>query len=254
VRRVATAAVAVALATLASGCATLFDWSPKVTHLPSYSCPRATTPIVIDGALSEAAWDQARTIKEFSIPVTRHFPLQKSEAKLLWDDKNLYVAFKTYDEDIWGLFTDRDASTCREDVQEIFFSTDESDSYYNFEINALGTVYDGYQFRPRAGMWHRWRKWNCEGLKVASKVQGTLNNWEDKDEYWQLEVAIPFADLPSMKGAPPKPGDVWTFHLARYDHSVYLEESPELVSCAPLSICSFHHFEDWIPLVFEGGK
>jgi len=239
---------------LAGGCRTVPERG-RVEHKPGYRCPKTAIAPVIDGAFDEPAWQHAERIGEFSIPVSQEVPLQQTEARIMWDDTCLYIVFKTTDQDIWGLLTSHDAGTCREDVCEIFFKTDpEAEAYYNFEINALGTVMDAYHYRVKAGMGHRWKNWNCEGIKTGVKIAGTLNDWQDRDEYWQLEVAIPFASLPGLKGRIPRPGDRWLFHLARYDHSVYLEEGRELASCAPLSICSFHFWEDWLPLEFTGSR
>jgi len=220
---------------------------------PSAVCRFIETPVKIDGILDEAAWQKARVIDRFLIPVTLKEPISKTEARIVYDTTHLYVGFKAYDEDVWGITTERDSATCQEDVLEIFFKPEpEKDPYYNFEINALGTVYDALTMkRGAAGNFRRWNSWNCKNLQVGISVKGTLNNWEDRDEYWCMEVAIPFASLPTLKGKTPKRGDVWIFHLSRYDYSVYLPAGPELTSCAPLSKADFHYYEDWIPLVFE---
>ena len=238
---------------LSGGCLTGGPEPNLVQHRQSYSCPRTSVAPTIDGCFDEPAWRRAEIVREFSIPVSTEVPVQRTVARIMWDAINLYIVFKTTDQDIWGLLTSHDALTCREDVCEIFFKTDpEAEGYYNFEINALGTVMDAYHYRVKAGMGHRWKNWNCEGIKTGVKLAGTINNWEDCDEYWQLEVAIPFAALPSLKGKAPQSGDVWLFHLARYDHSVYLEKGRELASCAALTKCSFHFWEDWLPLHFIG--
>ncbi|MFH1903301.1 MAG: carbohydrate-binding family 9-like protein [Candidatus Omnitrophota bacterium] len=145
-----------------------------------------------------------------------------------------------------------------EDVLEVFLKPDPvahpdgPDPYYNFEINALGTVLDAFNVkRGGAGNYTRWSDWNCEGLKIAIQIKGTLNDWRDKDEYWTLEVAIPFAGLPSLNGKAPKKGNVWLFNLARYDYSVYLPNGVELSSYSPLSWANFHLYEDWAKLRFE---
>jgi len=218
----------------------------------SYSCRFTSDPIRIDGFLDEPAWQSARPL-DFILPVTFESPISRTEARLLWDEHYLYVGFKAYDKDIWGYHTERDAYTYEEDALEIFLKTNpEKEPYYNFEINALGTVYDAFNVRrDAAGGDHRWSKWDCKGLRVGIHIDGTLNNWEDEDEYWQMEVAIPFADLPDLKGEVPKPGDRWLFHLARYDYSVYLPEGVELSSCARLSRVDFHRYEDWLTLRFE---
>ncbi|MBI3990773.1 MAG: carbohydrate-binding family 9-like protein [Candidatus Omnitrophica bacterium] len=218
----------------------------------AYNCRYIEEHIKIDGKFNEPSWKKAEVIDNFIIPVTSKKPISKTEAKLLWDDKYLYVGFKAFDKDIWSYYKDRDDPTCTEDVLEVFFKTDaQKEPYYNFEINALGTVYDAFNLmRGAAGSDHRWKKWDCKGLKVATFIKGTLNNYEDVDEYWQLEIAIPFASLSTLKGEIPNHNDKWSFHLARYDYSVYLPEGVELTSCAPLSKLNFHWFEDWITLRF----
>ncbi len=219
----------------------------------TYSCPFTPEPIRIDGFLEEPAWRNAKLL-DFFIPVTFEKPISKTEARLLWDKDYLYAGFKAYDRDIWGYYTERDERTCDEDVLEVFLKTEPGEEpYYNFEINALGTVFDAFNIRRGgAGGDHRWSKWNCEGLEVGIHIEGTLNNWEDEDEYWQMEVAIPFADLPGLKGRVPQSGDEWLFHLSRYDYSIYLPEGVELSSCARLSQVNFHLYEDWLTLRFEG--
>ncbi|MFA5042707.1 MAG: carbohydrate-binding family 9-like protein [Kiritimatiellia bacterium] len=218
----------------------------------AYYCPFSETALTVDGELSEPVWAQARTIS-FFIPVSFKAPVSKTEAKIAYDKNFLYVAFKAYDEDIWSLLTARDSATCNEDVLEIFFKTHpEKDPYFNFEINALSTVLDAYNLkRNAAGNYARWSQWNCAGLKMISKVKGTVNNWTDRDECWILEVAIPFASLPTLGGNPPVKGDKWLFNLARYDYSIYLPEGRELTASAPLSKLDFHRYEDWNALIFN---
>ena len=216
---------------------------------PFYRCLFTSEVIKIDGFLDDSDWQNAQPLN-FILPVIFGKPASKTEARLLWDRNYLYVGFQAYDKDIWSYYTERDAPTCQEDVLEVFFKTEpQKEPYYNFEINARGTIYDAFNIRRQtAGSHYRWSKWNCDGVKIGIHIEGTLNNWEDEDEYWQLEMAIPFAELPSLKGKPPNPGDNWLFHLARYDYSVYLPEGVELSSCAPLTQVDFHRFEDWLTL------
>jgi len=218
----------------------------------SYNCSHITEPVVIDGLLDEPVWRKAEVL-DFYVPVSHSRPISKTEGRLLWDDKNLYVGYKAYDKDIFSYHTERDSQTCNDDVLEVFLKPDpDKEPYYNFEINALGTVYDALNLKRGAGGGGhiRWKMWNCEGLKIGVHIEGTINNPEDEDEFWQLEVAIPFASLPTLGGKPPGAGDTWLFHLSRYDYSIYLPEGIELTSCAPLTKVDFHHYEDWMPLKF----
>ncbi|MHB9037308.1 MAG: carbohydrate-binding family 9-like protein [Armatimonadota bacterium] len=179
--------------------------------------------------------------------------MSKTEARVLWDDSYLYVAYRAYDKDVWSLLKDRDAQTCTEDCLECFIQPDPTrQTYYNFEINAAGAIYDSYNVGRNSGGYdhHRWAAWNCEGLRTGIAIDGTLNKWSDTDRYWQMELAIPFAELPSLNGKMPKVGDVWRFLLARYDYSVYLPDGVELSCCSHLKAVDFHTTSDWSRLRF----
>ncbi len=207
--------------------------------------------IRVDGVFEEDAWNGADTLPAFRVPGTDRAPAGKTVAKVLWDEHCLYLAFRAFDQDVWSVFRDRDADTAREDSLEVFLRTSPAaDGYYRIAANALGTVADAFHYRAGVGMAHRWNRWDCEGVEVAVTVAGTLNDWDDKDEYWQLEMAIPFRALPSLKGRGPTPGDRWFFHAGRHDRSVYLETGHEMSSCAPLATNEFHDRQGWLPLDF----
>ena len=38
-------------------------------------------------------------------------------------------------------------------------------------------------------------EWNCEGIKTAVSVQGTINNSTDRDTGWTAEMALPWKSL-----------------------------------------------------------
>ena len=219
-----------------------------------YECQYTTDDIKIDGELDEPSWKKCM-VATMLIPVTGSKPFSYTEGRMLWDDKNIYVAFKAWDKDIGGKYTERDSPTCREDVLEVFFMPfehmkykDKSNVYYNFEVNVLGTFYDGINHPDFP--WKEITGWNCKDVKVAVKIDGTLNNPDDEDKLWQLEMAIPFASIPTCDGKIPLNNEEWKFHLARYDYSKYLPNGKELVSCAPLTKLAFHYYKDWIKLVF----
>ncbi|MCK5595453.1 carbohydrate-binding family 9-like protein [bacterium] len=233
----------------------LFGCQTKVKIPQVYNCHQTTGEIKIDGVLDEPDWQKADSLSFFNLTRTKiqnYLPAESSTiGKLLWDKDYLYVSFKAYDKDIWGYYTKRDDTTYREDVLEIFLKPDaQKESYYNFEINALGTVYDAFNFkRSFAGGSRRWGKWDCEGLRTGIRIKGNLNNWKDEDEYWQLEVAIPFSAFKEVTSVP-KSGDEWCFALCRYDYSVYLKQGRELSSTAKLSKLNFHLWEDYDRLLF----
>jgi hypothetical protein len=218
-----------------------------------YICRRASGPIAIDGHPDEPAWSRAGAIG-FILPESFGEPISSTEARVLWDDSFLYVSYVASDQDIWSLFTERDSQTCREDCLECFLQPDPRvRDYYNFEINALGTVYDAYSLSRFAGGpgCHRWAAWDCDGLRVGVSIDGTLNDPHDMDRCWRMEIAVPFASLPSLKGRSPVPGDTWRFLLSRYDYSVHLPDGVELSSSSRLTKVDFHDCSEWGELLFS---
>jgi hypothetical protein len=231
--------------------------SPATTAAPTilcapYECLFSEAPITVDGDLNEPVWEKAATVT-FFVPVSLKAPISRTEAKMAHDRDFLYVAFKAYDEDVWGMLTERDSATYTEDVLEVFFKTHlDRDPYFSFEMNVRNAVMDAFvRKRNAAGSILRWSQWDCAGLKMAAKVKGTVNNWTDRDEYWILEVAIPFTSIPTLGGSAPVKGSRWLFNLARFDYSIYLPKGQELSASAPLSAVSFHLYENWTELIFQ---
>ena len=70
------------------------------------------------------------------------------------------------------------------------------DAYFNIEMNVNGAVYD--DFHPHGPDSELQPGWNAEGLRIATHVNGTLNNDADQDDSWTSKW--PFRSRPT--GAP----------------------------------------------------
>lgn len=180
--------------------------------LPRLELPRAASPPVIDGRLDDATWADAAVVDSLRMPWWTSGEREGTRVQLAWDDTALYVAFQARDRHIWATLAERDAPVSRDDCVEVFIAPDTAavGVYFNFEINALGTILDR---SPRDG---RSGDWNAAGLRVAIAIDGTLNEDGDEDRGWVAEIALPFADLaPFAPRLPPVPGDVWRLNLYR---------------------------------------
>ena len=105
-----------------------------------YTCYRAAGPIVVDGKLDEPSWRLAPKSTPFVDIVTGEPAWFDTRVALLWDDDNLYFGFWVEETDVWGTLTERDSKICEENDVEVFIGG--RDAYYEFEINALNTVYE----------------------------------------------------------------------------------------------------------------
>src|SRR5262245_50616862 len=105
-----------------------------------YTCYRTRTPPIVDGHLADAVWRKAPKSPRFVDMVTGEPAIFDTRAAALWDDKNLYIGFWIEEPFVEAYLTERDSLIFMENDVEIFI--DGGDCYYEFEINALNTVYE----------------------------------------------------------------------------------------------------------------
>ena len=78
------------------------DVSAQIKNAPGKELriKKATGPIVLDGALTEADWQTADVAKDFfmNFPTDSLPPAFQSEARLTFDDHHLYISFVAYDD------------------------------------------------------------------------------------------------------------------------------------------------------------
>ncbi len=203
---------------------------PVPFHLPCY---RTRGPLTINGALDKLAWQKAPKSPRFVDMASGSQGWFDTRAAALWDDDNFYVAFWVDEPFVEAHQAERDSIIFRENDVEVFI--DAGDCYYEFEINALGTIYEvffiwrdafgrGTRFdtpefdlyerkvysfggdfdRQPASFWDgthprktRWAflDWDFPGLKSDVRVQGTLNDNSDIDRGWTVELAFPWKGM-----------------------------------------------------------
>lgn len=247
-----------------------------------YTCYRAAGPIAVNGKLDAPSWQLAARSTPFVDIVTGEPAWFDTRVALLWDDDYLYFGFRAEETDVRGTLTARDSKIWEENDLELFIAA--RDAYYEFEINALNTVYEvfwiwkdihlpggPYWGRPEfdsasrrtlvldgvGGHVHqrgeRWGflDWDFAGLKTAVHVDGVLNRRTHADRGWTAEVALPWKGLELLadgRSLPPKDGDVWRIDCSRFEktgrHGEVLDPS------AGWSWNRHGHYDSHIPEVF----
>jgi hypothetical protein len=224
------------------------------SELTHYICYRTPHPMRVDGRLDKPAWLEAPRSPRFVDLVSGVPGPLETRMAALWDDEALYVAFWAGEPNVQARLAERDALVWTENDLEIFIGGE--DCYYEFEINALGTVYEvfyvwqdalkkGGRFdRPEFDLRERrvdvlggfqdamrWGKhprglrwafmdWDFPGLRAAVQVQGTLNDDADIDQGWTAEIAFPWRGMRMLAGTKPVPpgdGDVWRLDFSRFE-------------------------------------
>jgi hypothetical protein len=163
-----------------------------------YPCPEASGPIVVDGVLSEAAWQDAPLVTGFTwynkpelLPVQAFF-------RVLYDEQKLYfgvVCDEPLIDKLAPVAQSRDTHAVFDtETIEIFVDPKHDANYYQFAANAAGSVWDSHGTDTN---------WNAD-VSAAAKI-------DEAGKQWTLEFAIPWNDL----GITPTPGAIAGFNVCR---------------------------------------
>ena len=174
--------------------------------------------LTIDGKLDEPIWKSATwsdkfvDIEGFDKPV----PKQETQMKMAWDDRYLYIAARLMEEHLWATLTEKDAIVFHDNDFEVFIDPDgDGLNYYEFEINAWGTVFDLFMDKPYKKGGKADIPWDFQGLKTAIHLDGTLNDPRDTDSHWVVEMAIPWNAFSANPGIAPANNDMWRINFSR---------------------------------------
>jgi hypothetical protein len=108
---------------------------------------RAAQPPVIDGRDDDAIWRDAPLITGFKVfrPVEGAEPKFRTEAKVAYDARNLYVFVRAYDphpDSIVGLLARRDVQTPSDMISIFIDSYHDRRTGYEFDVNPVGVKTD----------------------------------------------------------------------------------------------------------------
>ncbi len=177
---------------------------------PPYQVKFTNEKIKIDGVLDEQMWATVPTIGTF----WQYFPsdtlkaVYKTEVKLAFDDKNIYVSAKCYARDkkyvVLSYRRDYRAGS-NDNVSFVFDTFNDRTNAFLFGTNPLGVMREALLYNGATDntffseFWDN--KWTAE-----SKIY---------DNYWTTEVAIPFTTLRFKEGTTQ-----WMFKSYRFDTQI----------------------------------
>ncbi len=186
----------------------------------TYDCRYSHDSITIDGKISPIEWENAGW-SDYFIDIegdSKEKPRFKTRVKMLWDSTYFYIAAQLDEPHVWAKLTERDAVIFYDNDFEVFIDPDgDTHEYYELELNAFNTVWDLLLLKPYRDDAPVTNNWDINGLRTSVYIDGTLNDPEDVDVGWSVEIAIPWQVLTECahKSCPPKDGDVWRVNFSR---------------------------------------
>lgn len=198
----------------------------------------------IDGKVTDKEWAAAVPCSDFRDIRGEGWaaPKYQTTFRMLWDDDNLYISAVLEEPDVKAKVSERDDIVYRDNDFEVFLNPySDSILYYEFEINALGTVMDLLMDKPYSKGGTYIMTWDFPGLKTAVKVQGTLNKSTDTDKGWSVEIMIPFRGL-KRGGDDPLKNKEWKANFSRVE---WLTKPEENWVWSPTGVVDIHHPDRW---------
>jgi hypothetical protein len=169
-----------------------------------YFTQKSTSSISIDGKLDDEAWSQVEWGGDYiqREPYDNQAPTQKTDFKVLYDDKFLYIAAKCYD-------TEPDEIVRRMSRRDGF-----DGDWIEFNIDSYFDKRTAFSFTITAA-----------GVKGDEFISGDGNNWDTSwnpiwfadvnldEEGWTAELKIPFSQLRYGN----KEAQIWGLQSTRRD-------------------------------------
>lgn len=210
------------------------------------NCPDHS--IRLDADASEPVWKSAvpydLQLIQQSQYVRGNAPFQPGTVRFLFDRNYLYVFADFADDDIVQYGSDNEDLCKRGDLLEVFIRNRKKGCYWEIHLSPAGK--STLIFYPNAG-----RRIFPEAIakstpvKLAVRIDGTLNNYRDNDRGFRIEAAIPR----EVFGKDFGENGIWTVMAARYNYSRSFKESQLSVSTV-LPAADFHLVDFHSPAKF----
>jgi len=176
-----------------------------------YKIKKADSVVSLDGRWEEGQWAKADVLelKNYMGQKPEHFP--KTQAKLLYDNDNIYVFFRVEDNYIRAVAEQTHGPVWRDSCVEFFFTPDVNlkDVYFNLETNCGGTMLFHYN-----DLQNSVKKLvdvsDCEKIEVYHSLPKIIKDEITRPAVWLLSYKLPFSIISKYsKIQQPVQGGVW---------------------------------------------
>lgn len=194
-----------------------------------YVVYRSIDSLIVDGHATELSWQKAMWSDSFvDIEGDKQLkPALDTRFKMIWNQDALYLYAEMDEPHVWATVMKHDDVVFNDNDFEVFIDPDgDTHSYFEIEVNALATLFDLFLPKPYRNSGSALIPWDVRDIKVAVCVDGSLNNADDTDRKWSLEMAIPFRSVSvGNRVQVPVNGSYWRINFSRVEWDVALTGS-----------------------------
>jgi|GEM_PF-2539723 len=217
-----------------------------------YHVPHVAGTIAELGVFSAPAWEKVPALPFRSAGLEHPELTEGGTVKMLWNEDTLFLFADMVDSDLVQE-EDKDGEHLYRfgDVLEIFIRPAGVRCYW--EIYAAPNGRRSSFFYPSRGR----RLPSCfteplmPGYQINVELRGTLNHPADRDQGWRCIAAIPMKALQAKAGKLDfsKP---WLMQVARYNYSVYLDNTEfSQIGITVSKSPDYHQFKSWVEVFLD---
>lgn len=173
--------------------------------------------ISIDGRLDEKAWKSTEWSSKWVDLASCEPGVYDTQHMTLWDETYLYFGAKLMDPNVVASVTKENQRLFQYDNTFELFLDPGADglNYYEFQMNAHGAKWQLSLDKKYKDGGNPTDPDMIEGIKAAVHIEGTLNDDSDQDQYWSVEIAIPWKSLKRFNVADDVTDQIWKVNLSR---------------------------------------
>ena len=187
----------------------------------NYVVQHTNQVLKMDGNLDESDWQKANWTEDFVDieGAKKLLPKLQTQVKMLWNDSTLFIAAKLHEPQLWATQTHHDDIIYKDNDFEVFIDPDNNThQYFEVEINQFNKIFDLFMPKPYRNGGDALIGWDVEGLQTGVQLNGTLNQPQDEDKSWTVEMAIPLKSLRMGFPLPKiKEGTLWRINFSRVE-------------------------------------
>lgn len=156
-------------------------------------------------------------IKDFHPKSSSHQPL--TQAKIIHDNVKVCILFKVYDQFIKSTYTKYNSKVHEDSCVEWFLKPPKAAGYYNFEMNAGGTLHVNYIIDPERGADGKRKniksipEKHAKMIKVRSSLPAVVDPEINRKTTWYLAVVIPYEFFKLYTPVSEINGSIWQGNL-----------------------------------------
>ena len=178
-----------------------------------YKVSKLKGSIKIDANWDKAEWKNVGIVKvdKYMGTIPKFKPTV--EAKMMYDEHNVYVIFRVKDRYVRSVVQEYNGNVSGDSCVEFFFAPDSSlpQHYFNLEINAGGTPLIFYIAPPYpSANFVKLQASEIEQIEIAHSLPSKVDPEISEPVTWTIEYRIPLTMLSKFSNVTkPAPGVIW---------------------------------------------